>query len=293
MSRISASPLITLTTSSSNLDRLREQAEAAQTTAMTGLSVARPSDAPGQWTLIHGLTSAVADQERFGQTAGMAVPLLQTAESALGEAFDIVSRAKELAVQASSDTLPTDQRDALSAEVDALLGQLINIANSDHAGRHIFAGSAYDELAFDETGAYMGSEDIPSAQAGQNLWIETGFNGDTFFSNAIAELSGLSAAVMDPTDPSAATAAYLDTLDDALHDITSARTTVGLTMQRAEDALSASESLQLSLAQQLDQTVGADPVDAYTRLAETQAAYEAALQVTSSTMGMNLFSFMR
>ena len=101
---------------------------------------------------------------------------------------------------------------------------------------------------------YVGSDEVPSAQAGQNLWIETGFTGDTFFATAIQELSGLADAVVDPTDPAASTAAFLDTLDDALHDITSARTTVGLTMQRAEDALTASESLQLSLAQQLDQT---------------------------------------
>ena len=261
--------------------------------ATTGLEVAKPSDAPGEWTLIHGLTASIADQGRFGDTADLTVPVLQTADSALGEATDVLIRARELAVQASSDTLPADQREALALEIAALTDQLIDLANTDHAGRYVFAGTAYDSAAFDETGAYIGTQDAPSVQVAQNTWVESGYTGDDFFNSAIASLQALETAMTDTEDPGGASAATLDLIDDAMADMTGARTTVGLSMQRALDASASSEILQLSLAQQLDSAIGADEVEAYTRLAQTQATYEAALQVSSTTMGLNLFSFMR
>lgn len=293
MSLIGVSPLLGFANATSHLDRLRDEMEHAQLVATTGLEVAKPSDAPGEWTLIHGLTASIADQDRFADAADLTVPILQTADSALGEATDVLIRARELAVQASSDTLPADQREALALEIASLTAQLIDLANSDHAGRHVFAGTAYDSPPFDESGNYVGTQDAPSVQVGQSTWVESGYAGDDFFNSAIASLQALETAMTDTADPGAASAATLDLIDDAMADMTGARTTVGLSMQRALDASASAEMLQLSLAQQLDSAIGADEVEAYTRLAETQATYEAALQVSATTMGLNLFSFMR
>ena len=293
MSLIGVSPLLGFASATSQLDRLREDMEHAQLVATTGLEVAKPSDAPGEWTLIHGLSASIADQQRFSDASDLTVPILQTADSALGEAVDVLTRARELAVQAASDTLPAEQREALAMEIESLTQQLIDLANTDHAGRYVFAGTAYDAPAFDENGEYVGNQDSPSVQVGQSTWVESGYAGDDFFGEAIASLQALEMAMVDTEDPGAASAASLDQLDSALSDVTGARTPVGLSMQRALDASAGAEMLQLSLAQQLDAAIGADEVEAYTRLAETQATYEAALQVSATTLGLNLFSFMR
>ena len=83
MSLIGVSPLLGFASATSQLDRLREDMEHAQLVATTGLEVAKPSDAPGEWTLIHGLSASIADQQRFSDASDLTVPILKTADSAV------------------------------------------------------------------------------------------------------------------------------------------------------------------------------------------------------------------
>ena len=239
MSRISASPLITLTTSSSNIDRLRE-AEAAQMTAMTG-----PASRGPPTRLDNGRRSTDSPRRRRSRTIRSNGGARCPTSPNRGERprRSLRSRLARQRTRRSSeqDTLPVDQRDALAAEVDALLGQPINVANSI-TPVDMFAGSAYDGLAFDEDGTYVGSDD--ALRPGRSKPVDRNRLHRRRLRQRHQRVVRACRCGRRPDSPAAATAAFLDTLDDALHDITSVRTTVGPTMQRAEDALTASESLQ-------------------------------------------------
>ena len=69
--------------------------------------------------------------------------MLQTAEGALGETNAMLQRMRELAVQASNDTLTSQDRQYLQAEIDELKGQVDRIANTTQFNRKkILDGSA-------------------------------------------------------------------------------------------------------------------------------------------------------
>jgi len=72
---------------------------------------------------IRGLDQASANSQD-------AISLVQTAEGALSETTDILQRMRELAVQASTDTLTDDDRTAVQDEVDQLRQEIDRIADT-------------------------------------------------------------------------------------------------------------------------------------------------------------------
>ena len=58
--------------------------------------------------------------------------MTQTAEGALGEMENILQRVRELGVQASNSTLSASDRKMIQSEVDALIKEIDNIAESTH-----------------------------------------------------------------------------------------------------------------------------------------------------------------
>ena len=71
------------------------------------------------------------------------------------------------------------------------------------------------------------------------------------------------------------------------------RAQVGFAINDAEDAATIAENLELTFQTALDAEVGADPIETYTRLAELQGSYQAALQVTAKSGGSSLFDFLK
>ena len=52
-------------------------------------------------------------------------------------------------------------------------------------GRYLFAGTAYDGEAFDDTGAYLGNTDEPETKIGANATLRTGWDGSQVFQGAV------------------------------------------------------------------------------------------------------------
>ena len=93
----------------------------AEEQATTGLKLNRPSDAPASVREAESMHAAIADQGVWKANADSAVGVLDTMDSALGQASDLLVRARELAVGAASETMSTEGRAAAATEVAAIL----------------------------------------------------------------------------------------------------------------------------------------------------------------------------
>jgi flagellar hook-associated protein 3 FlgL len=204
-----------------------------------------------------------------------------------------MDRAREIAVQMSSETYSDADRDLAAIEVDALRNQLIEVGNTQFGNRYVFAGTAYDQAPFDAAGVYTGSADVPQTTAGRDLALQTGYDGAAIFDAAIAALDDLATALRSGAGSAAATQATLPDLDVGQQTIISARTVAGFEYNDAEDAFAIAENLELALQSALDARIAADPIETYTRLAELQSTYQAALQVTAQSGNSSLFDFLR
>ncbi|WP_372997080.1 flagellin [Marinobacter sp.] len=125
------------------------------------------------------------------RNANDGISYAQTAEGALGEITNALSRIRDLAVQSANDTNSSSDRQALNQEVSALIEEVNRIStNTQFNGRNILDGSL-DDLTF-QVGANAGqtiSVDGVNTK-GSQLGAEV-YEGDSFDVSNIAALTDL------------------------------------------------------------------------------------------------------
>ncbi|MBM4366644.1 MAG: hypothetical protein FJ102_10555 [Deltaproteobacteria bacterium] len=276
-----------------NLSSILSDTRRVEEQAVTGLLMNRASDAPELRAQVDALSAAVADQSVYERNATQAMSALDTMDSALSRAHDALARAREIALQMAGDTVSAEERALAAEEIDALRSTIIDAANAEYGGRYLFAGTAYDALAFDEDGNYAGSTDEPSARVGENTWVATGRDGSAVFTGGIdvfAALADLQAALESDDDTGVSDG--ITDIDTGLEQLVTARAEIGNTTNVAEDALSLSESLSAEFQTRLDDLAAADPAETYTKLSELRSAYSTALQVAASGKKQSLFDLL-
>lgn len=280
---------------SDQLSAAKSALAAAEEAALSGLRAQRPSDLPEGWYDVHALRAALADQAAWGDNASRNSSILNTAETTLASAADLVKVARARAVQGASETLATDERVTMAVEIDALREQLITLSNTQLNGRYLFAGTNYGAPAFDAAGVYQGNADTPTVMIGEDRFVANGFVGSDVFQgtvDAFQVLDDLAAALR--ADDAAGTAALLGDLESALEGLVESRQKVGYLVQDNEDAVVVAENMTSVFSARMEDTIGVDPVQAYTDLSNLRTAYEGALQVSGSVLsGASLFDFLR
>ena len=148
--------------------KLSSRLSKASEVAATGLSYSKPSDDPGKVGVIHSVREQVADQEVWKDNAEWAENILVLADESLSGMTDVMATVKELATQMSSDHYEAwGMTDAVEQATSALESMLA-YANTNLAGRHVFAGASYDSQAFDATGVYQGDTIEPEIPVGDD-----------------------------------------------------------------------------------------------------------------------------
>jgi flagellar hook-associated protein 3 FlgL len=147
----------------------------------------RPSDDTSKLRSIEILKSQQRKIESFDQTINFLTDRYKLEESVLGSASDILVRLKELAIQASNDTLSITDRDIIGVEVESLRDELIAIANTrDVEGNFIFAGSKTEDQPYvldQDTGSvsYEGDNRRLFAAVSETRNIQSNTDGSEIF----------------------------------------------------------------------------------------------------------------
>ena len=110
----------------------------------------RPSDDPAGTSRVLSYRSALERTGQYETNSDTALGWLNLADETLNNVSATVIRIRTLAEQAATESYTADQRVAIGAELRQLMGSLINLSNTEHEGKHIFAGQHYDSPAFVE-----------------------------------------------------------------------------------------------------------------------------------------------
>ena len=274
--------------------RINGEVHKLEIQAITGLKVNKPSDGPTETASALRLQGLVADQGVYQKNGVQATSLLATTDDALGQAANIMKRAREIAVQGGSEQYNAGDRESLATEVSVLREQLIALANTRLGDRYIFSGTDYNTEAFDSTGTYGGNEGTPETQISQNQWAQVGFDGSEVFQGDIdvfAVLDDLETYLSD-SDPESVRNTIGD-LEDSLEQLVDWREVAGHAYATVDDASQTAASLSAVLQTELGNLVNADPTETYTRLAELRQNYSAAMQVGATSAHATLFSMLR
>jgi flagellar hook-associated protein 3 FlgL len=137
--------------------RTRQKMIENQERAISGKRINRPSDDPQGMMRVMGLNAKIHRNEQALKNMEIANSYLTVTESSLAELTNVLTRAKELAIQmSSSSNQSSDALQAARAEVEELFYQVIQIGNTRIGDHYVFGGYQTERPPFDADGKYFG-----------------------------------------------------------------------------------------------------------------------------------------
>jgi flagellar hook-associated protein 3 FlgL len=121
-------------------DRYSDLAD-LQNQLSTGKRLQRPSDDPVDVANTLKLQTKSKELTQFKKNINDGLAFMGVAETAMESMNTLLQRARELAIEAASDTMSTDERAYINEETSQLFRQCVALVNTQYKGDYIFNGS--------------------------------------------------------------------------------------------------------------------------------------------------------
>jgi flagellin len=255
-----------------NTSSLSAQRALAYSTRMFGETASRLSsgrrivtaaDDSAGLAISERLSAQIRSYAQAERNTNDGISLLQTAEGALAEVSDLLGRMRELAVQSSTATLGTSDREAIQSEFSSLRSEIDRIAEvTEFNGRKLLDGSL-TSLSF-----RVGIDGTSDDQ------IEVAI--DSADSSDIGGAPALSAA-----NVSTASGALdaLNIIDESINDISAIRADVGSSETRLGSAVNVAQSARYALSSAISGIRDADFAEETANFARQNILVQAGIAV--------------
>ena len=268
-----------------SLEQSRARVARRQMEALEQRKVFTPSDDPVAAAAGRREASRLERSDSHEKIVNAGMAALQLADSALSQVNDQLTRMRELAIQMATESIDSSQRDAAAHEVSELRNALRNLANSEHAGRYVFAGLRDDTEPFDAAGAYGGDSNARELEVAPGVRLSNGLTGDVVFSGAGGgtDLFATSEAfeiALRNNDIAGVRSALTD-FDAAQSQISDARGQLGGQQNAFDVARSVLERTRLDATQRQEDLVAVNTAESYLDLTRAQETLTAAVQIAS------------
>lgn len=124
-----------------------------QKKASTGKKYLNASDDPSNASNVFTLKTTLQISQVYETTAQNSNDWMEASDFAMQRASDLAQKAISASLKGLSDTVGPEGRKALAAEVDGLLKEALDVANTKHLDRYIFSGFTTNIVPFTATNA--------------------------------------------------------------------------------------------------------------------------------------------
>jgi flagellar hook-associated protein 3 FlgL len=285
------------------MDQIQLRAERAQRELTTGLRINTVSDAPDQISNLWQTRSELAQTLQIDTNLGRVQSEVDTGESSLSSAVNLLERAQTLGAQGDSGTSTPQTRQDLANELGAVLQQMVSTANTSVGGRYIFAGDSDQQPPYSidltqptPVSTYQGSAATRQIQHPDGSQFAVSKSAQDIFDSPIASqsvfgsLSKLRTALQNNDQPG---------IDAAMGDLQTAGAYLnqqlafyGTVQDRVASATSFAKNYETQLKTQLSGLEDADESQSIIDLTQAQTQQQAALASRSKLPKTSLFDFM-
>jgi flagellar hook-associated protein 3 FlgL len=288
-----------------NINQSLDRLNTTQQELSTGKKINQPSDNPYGTSLALQLNNQIANLTSYSNNVTDGTGWAQAANASLSDITNAVQRIRELVVQASNGAQTQADMSADGAEVNQLIDQIKQDANTQYNGQYIFSGAATTTAPYQagSNDAYAGDTGQVTREIGPNASLAVNADlssvlgtGQTTSGQPAGDgklLNTLRNIADDMQSGNSATlSASLSQLDSNLGSLTGLTSNVGATTERLQMAASRIQSLQASDAQSLSDTQDADMAQTEVDFSTEQAALTAALQAGAHIVQQSLMDFL-
>ncbi|MHB1210321.1 MAG: flagellin N-terminal helical domain-containing protein [Acidimicrobiales bacterium] len=266
----------------------------------SGQALNQPSDNPAAVTQVLALSSQAAQLTSYQANAEAATSWLGTANGVANGALQVMGSANTLLLQAANQgTQTANGYEAMGRQLQGMVSNLLQLANTQYGGRALFAGTAAVQNAYDSTGNYLGNADTPSAIIGAGMGagqkVALSVPGSALFgagaANVFATLTTVANALLTGTPTQAQISTASTALAGNIATAEQASVVLGNATQEASMA-NASLTTQLSNVQANSANLkDVNIAQATSQLGLDTASYQAALWAASKSIPETLMSF--
>ena len=287
-----------------DLAAIAQRLDRAQRQISSGRRINDVSDDPDEISHLLGIRSDLSQVEQFQVNLGLIQTEVDTGEQALGQAIQAMDRIGVLGAQGASDLTPADSRNTIAVEIDELLGQVVNLANSQVDGRYLFSGDndqappyTFDLSQPNPIGPYQGSASTRLVQHPSGQRISIAKTADEIFANPDPTLNVFDSvnalrAALRANDTAAIKTALGNVRTASVH-LNNMQAFYGGVQNQVADAADFASKQVVRLKTQISQTEDADITSAILELNQSKFIQETALSAQSRQPRTSLFDYLR
>lgn len=271
-----------------NLERVYK----AQEALTTQKKIQRPGDDPAVFRRIETYKGTKRAFEQYQRNISFAQQYLAEAETSVSGVANLLTRARELAVQGANGTVDAQSLSGLASEVGNIREQVLSLANAqwtggkETGGRYLFSGYRSETAAFSQDGSYQGDSGAFAIDVAPGERMTIGLVGGAIFqadADVLAVLDelrqGLESADTDRIS------GLLDDLDRSILQVSRAQAEIGARMNRLDQTYTRLEDNLSYLENFVSSAEDLDIVEAASRLTKYQAALQATILASRSILG--------
>lgn len=226
----------------------------------SGFRITKAGDDAAGLGISVNLTAQIRSFNQGNRNAQDAQSLIQTAEANLNQSTELLTRMRELAMQAASSGVGNTERGFIQTENSALITEITRIANASEYNGQALLNSAATSLTF-QVG-------IRNVAANDQITVST----------VDATAATLGVGALDLSTQAGAQAA-LATIDTALQTVSSARATFGAVGNRLSSVIQTIQQSAESLSAANSRIRDVDVAEETSKMARTQVMMQAGVSV--------------
>ena len=275
----------------------------AQLRAISGKRIMKPSDdVPGTNRALR-LRTAISNVDQFTNNIEVTEPLLGATQSTIADLVSAARSVRDIAVAAGAPDYTGGARDAAVAELNDILGQMQDIANTKHLDQYVFSGTATETAplvpqAGPSPYAYAGNSGTRRTQVLSWVGLPVNIPGDKLFNfdggagAGSTDLFTMVAQLRDAikTGNTSQVSSQITNIDANLDNLLSCGAQVGSWAARMDKAKNVLADTNVRLQEMLSDTEDIDLPRAIVELKSQENVYQTALAISSRMLGLSLAS---
>jgi flagellar hook-associated protein 3 FlgL len=280
-----------------DLRNVTTQLSTSEQQLSSGYKLNQPSDDPYGASQALKLRADLASNQQYQSNVQDANSWQNVADIALGDIGDSIQRARDLVLQGANDTNAANDRQAIVTELNQLIDSIKTDANTQYAGRYIFAGTKTDSQPYQlgTNDAYSGNTAMITREIGVGVQVAINQSGSSVIgddtSGLLQTLRGI-VTDLQSGNTNALSTTDLNALDAANDQLLNARAQVGALSGRLTTATNRLQSTEQSTTQLLSNVQDADMTQVMINFSTQQAAYQAALRAGAQIIQPSLMDFL-
>lgn len=292
-----------------NLQQLQERMANTQAQISSGVRINKPSDDPGAVGDVLQIESDIGRVTQVASNLGLVKGEVDTAESSLENATNLLQQAATLATQGATGTLSASDRASLSQQIQQILTNLVSTSQTQFNGLYVFGGDQATAPSYQVNLANANGVDrlvstsstrliqdatgvtFAVSRSAQDIFDHRNPDDSLAGDNVFAAVNSLRVALANNDQTGIETA--IGSIKLAQNSLSQQLAFYGGVQNQVANALDVAQKFQTQYQTSLGQLRDTDVASASIDLTQEQTSYSAAIQAEAVVPRTSLFSFLQ